>query len=86
MTVSHQPNGGGDAPGQLEDLLSAGIARVRGLVEADVERVRRRQPGLSQGALRQKRTPLNLGSAWKAGGWLMRDEGASHLSGSRPSG
>lgn len=72
MTVSHQPNGGGDAPGQLEDLLSAAIARVRGLVEANVERVRRRQPGLSQDQLARalvKRGTRRVGAASVATGF-----------------
>jgi hypothetical protein len=52
MTVSHERNGGSsDALGQLEDLLNAAIARIRGLVRADVERVRRCRPGLTQDQL-----------------------------------
>ncbi len=52
MAVSHElERVESDVPGQLEDLLNAAIGRIRGLVEADVERVRRRRPGLSQDQL-----------------------------------
>lgn len=73
MTVSHEHNGdGSDASGQLEDLLRAAIARIRGLVEADVDRVRRRQPGLSQNELARalvKRGRRRVGAASFATGF-----------------
>jgi hypothetical protein len=40
-----------DDSGRLEDLLTGAIERVRALVEADVERVRKRKPGLTQDEL-----------------------------------
>ena len=73
MTVVHEPDGGAsDAPGQLEDLLNAAIARIRGLVEADVERVRRRRPGLSRDELARalvKRGTRRVGAASFATGF-----------------
>jgi len=73
MTVSHEHNGdGSDASGQLEDLLNAAIARIRGLVEADVERLRRRRPGLSHDELARalvKRGTRRVGAASFATGF-----------------
>lgn len=73
MTVSHEPDGGDvESTGQLEDLLNAAIARVRGLVEADVERVKRRRPGLSQDELARalvKRGTRRVGAASFATGF-----------------
>jgi len=46
-----EPEDRDDDAGRLEDLLTAAIERVRALVEADVERVRRRKPGLTQAEL-----------------------------------
>lgn len=73
MTVSHEHDDGDvDTTGQLEDLLNAAIARVRGLVEADVERVRRRRPELSQDELARalvKRGTRRVGAASFATGF-----------------
>lgn len=73
MTVTHEHNGdGSDAAGQLENLLSAAIARIRSLVEADVERVRRRRPELSQDELARalvKRGRRRVGAASFATGF-----------------
>lgn len=52
MAISHELDRvERDASGQLEELLNAAIGRIRGLVEADVERVLRRRPGLSEDEL-----------------------------------
>ncbi|MBA3800901.1 MAG: hypothetical protein H0X18_17780, partial [Geodermatophilaceae bacterium] len=77
MTMSHEhehehDGDGGNASGQLEHLLTAAIARIRGLVEADVERVRRRRPGLSQDELARalvKRGTRRVGAASFATGF-----------------
>lgn len=73
MTVLHEFNGdGSDESGQLEDLLNAAIARIRGLVEADVERVRRRRPGLGPDELARalvKRGTRRVGAASFATGF-----------------
>lgn len=55
-----------DASGQLDVVLNAAILRIRGVVEADVERVRRRRPGLSQDELARilvKRGTRRVGAA-----------------------
>jgi hypothetical protein len=73
MTVPDPIDGDGrDDSGQLEDLLNAAIDRIRGLVEADVERVRRRRPGLSQDELARalvKRGTRRVGAASFATGF-----------------
>lgn len=73
MTVPYPIDGdGSDDSGQLEDLLSTAIDRIRGLVEADVERVRRRRPGLSQDELARalvKRGTRRVGAASFATGF-----------------
>lgn len=66
MTISQVFDDDGDAAGQLDELLSAAIARMRGLVETDVERVKRRRPGLSQRELARalaKRGTRRVGTA-----------------------
>jgi uncharacterized protein (DUF697 family) len=63
---------GEDATGRLEDLLTTAIERVRALVEADVERVRRRKPGLTQDELARalvKRGTRRVGAASFATGF-----------------
>lgn len=72
MTISQERDGDGDGSGQLEELLDSAIARIRGLVEADVERVRRRRPGLSSDELAQaliKRGTRRVGAASFATGF-----------------
>jgi len=73
MTVPVEVNGSGrDTPGQLEDLLNGAIARIRDLVEAEVERVKRRRPGLSQDELARalvKRGIRRVGAASFATGF-----------------
>lgn len=46
-----EPADGDDDSGRLEDLLTAAIKRTRALVEADVQRVRKRKLGLTQDEL-----------------------------------
>ena len=63
---------GPDESGQLDDLLSAAIARVRALVEADVARVRTRNPGLDNDTLARlvvKRGTRRVGAASFATGF-----------------
>ncbi len=63
---------GGDDTGRLEDLLTTAIERVRALVEADVERVRRRKPALTQDELARalvKRGTRRVGAASFATGF-----------------
>lgn len=63
---------GEDATGRLEDLLTTAIERVRALVEADVARVRRRKPDLTQDELARalvKRGTRRVGAASFATGF-----------------
>lgn len=73
MTESQELDGHArDESGQLGDLLNAAIARIRGLVEADVARVRRRRPGLSPDELARalvKRGTRRVGAASFATGF-----------------
>jgi EcsC protein family len=58
--------------GRLEDLLAGAIERVRALVEADVERMRRRKPRLSQHELARavvRRGTRRVGAASAATGF-----------------
>ncbi len=69
MTMAELPppsEDGEDDTGRLEDLLTTAIERVRALVETDVERVRRRKPGLTQDELARalvKRGTRRVGAA-----------------------
>ncbi len=66
------PEDGDDDTGRLEDLLTTAIARIRGLVEADVERVRRRKPDLTQDELARalvRRGTRRVGAASVATGF-----------------
>lgn len=67
MTEAQELDAAGrDESGQPGDLLNAAIARIRGLVEADVARVRRRRPGLSPDELARalvKRGTRRVGAA-----------------------
>ena len=61
-----------DPTGRLEALLALAIERVRVLVEADVERVRRRKPALTQDELARavvKRGTRRVGAASFATGF-----------------
>lgn len=75
MTMAELPppsEDGEDATGRLEDSLTAAIERVRALVEADVERVRRRKPDLTQDELARalvKRGTRRVGTASFATGF-----------------
>lgn len=67
-----QPEDEDDEAGRLEELLNGAIERVRALVEADVERVRRRKPGLSQDELARavvRRGTRRVGAASAATGF-----------------
>lgn len=64
--------GPSDDAGRLDELLLGAIARVRALVVADVERARRRNPGLSQDQLARlvvKRGTRRVGAASFATGF-----------------
>ena len=64
--------GPSDDAGRLDELLLGAIARVRALVVADVERVRKRNPGLSQDRLARlvvKRGTRRVGAASFATGF-----------------
>ena len=75
MTMAELPppsEDGEDATGRLEELLTTAIDRVCALVEADVERVRRRKPGLTQDELARalvKRGTRRVGAASFATGF-----------------
>ncbi len=61
-----------DDVGRLDDLLLGAIARARGIVVADVERARKRNPGLSQDQLARlvvKRGTRRVGAASFATGF-----------------
>ncbi len=67
-----EPGDGDDESGRLEDLLTSAIERVRALVEADVERVRIRKPGLTQDELARavvRRGTRRVGAACMATGF-----------------
>jgi uncharacterized protein (DUF697 family) len=64
--------GPSDDAGRLDELLLGAIARVRALVVADVERARKRNPGLSQDQLARlvvKRGTRRVGAASFATGF-----------------
>lgn len=64
--------GSSDDAGRLDELLSGAIARIRALVVADVERARKRNPGLSQDQLARlvvKRGTRRVGAASFATGF-----------------
>lgn len=65
-------NSEADSAGVLGDALATAIVQVRGLVEADVERLRRRQPGLTPDELARvvvKRGTRRVGAASFATGF-----------------
>jgi hypothetical protein len=70
VAASSTALGSVDDAGPLDALLSAGIARVRALVVADVERARTRNPDLSQDQLARvvvKRGTRRVGAASSPG-------------------